>query len=105
MFIKTHNSSVEIAANRFSVNVDWPKEAPPGKYEVVAYQCRDGSVVSEQTASLELVSVGFPARIYTLAMESAPTYGVLAVVLAICAGFFIDFLASRLFGKRRKAGH
>ncbi|MCP5112850.1 MAG: hypothetical protein GY953_18640, partial [bacterium] len=102
---QTYDAAVEMAGSRFSVTADWPKEAPPGTYQVVAYECRDGAIVSERSASLELLSIGFPATVYALAMENAPLYGGLAVILAVCAGFFIDFLASRLFGARSKVVH
>jgi uncharacterized protein (TIGR02186 family) len=89
----------------YSVEFDWPKTAPPAAYEVKAYECRDGRVVLQTSAPLNVVKVGFPAEISKLAMEKASQYGVIAVIIAVMAGFGIDFLAARLFGKKRKAKH
>ncbi len=84
----------------FEVTLDWPKRAPPDRYEVQVFECRGGSVVASATAPLEVVSAGFPAAVGSLAADHAAVYGVVAVVIAILAGFGIDFLASML--RKRK---
>ena len=86
----------------YSVEFDWPKTAPPAVYEVKAYECRDGKVVRETSAPLNVVKVGFPVEISRLAMEKSPQYGMIAVLMAVMAGFGIDFLVSRLFGRKRR---
>jgi uncharacterized protein (TIGR02186 family) len=89
----------------YSVEFTWPKKAPPGAYQVKVYECRDRSVVRLSSAPLEVVKVGFPARLSSLAMNQAALYGVLAVLAAAIAGFGIDFVATKLFGKKRAVGH
>ncbi len=86
----------------YSVDIDWPKTAPPGQYRFVAYECRDRQVVNETSATLELVKVGVPAQIYALAMENPAVYGILSVLLAMAAGFAMDVLAQRFIGKKKK---
>ena len=83
----------------FSVEFHWPRRAPPAAYEVKAYECRGHTVVSQTTASLKVVEVGFPAWMAWFARQHASLYGLMAVIVAMLAGFGIDLLASRF---RRK---
>jgi len=89
----------------YSVEFNWPKTAPPDDYEVRVYEYRDGELIRETTAPLSVVKTGFPARMYEMAMQNAPLYGAMAVILAIIAGFGIDFLTAKLFGSKRAAAH
>lgn len=93
------------AGTHYSVEFLWPKKAPPGSYDVKVYECRGGTVVRQASAPLNVVEVGFPARIALLASERASLYGAVSVIVAMLAGFGIDFLATRVFGKKRRAAH
>lgn len=92
------------AGSRFSLDLAWPKRAPPSTYEVAAYECRGREVVGRASAPLEVREVGFPLTLARLANDRAVLYGALCVLLAMMAGFGIDFLVTRL-GKRSLAGH
>ncbi len=89
----------------FSVELSWPRIAPPATYAVTAYECRDGAVVRIHRAQLEVVKVGLPDEIYAFAMHEAPKYGAISVLIAVLAGFGIDFLAARIFGSSPKGAH
>ncbi len=91
--------SATAAGTPFSVEFHWPRRAPPAVYEVKAYECRDHQVVGQTTASLQVVEVGFPAWMAWFARQHASLYGMMAVVVAMLAGFGIDLLVSRF---RRK---
>ena len=86
---------------RYSVDLDWPRSAPPGSYVVEVYACKNRTVLARSTAPLRVVEVGFPARMAMLSSEHATGYGLLAVLAAIIAGFAIDGLTVRL---RRGSG-
>ncbi len=88
----------------YTALIQWPKIAPPASYEIRVYQCRDGEVLGQSSARLEVVKIGFPARLSSLARDRAPLYGALSVIIALLAGFGIDFLASKL-GKKGPAAH
>lgn len=88
----------------YSLDFDMPKAAGPGKYQVNVLECRDGNVVNKADVDLPLVEVGFPALIARLARARASLYGIMAVIIAMAAGFGIDFLAARLF-KRKVTAH
>ena len=89
----------------FSVEFQWPKIAPPASYTVTVLECRDLAVVAESSIPLEVIKVGFPLRVAAMANENAVLYGLAAVLAAALAGFAIDFLAAKLFGKRRRVAH
>ncbi len=81
-----------------------PKCAAPGQYQISVLECRKGEVVESSDVPLKVVEVGFPALVAWLATQHPSSYGILSVVVALLAGFGIDFVAARLF-KRRMAGH
>ena len=89
----------------YSVEFNWPKTAPPAHYEVRAFECRDGVVVATSTAPLEVVEVGFPEVMHNLATNKASLYGVMAVLIAAMAGFGIDFVVTRVFGRKQPTAH
>lgn len=81
-----------------------PRAAGPGQYQIRVLECRGGEVVRNSDLAIKVVEVGFPALIAWLATERASTYGILAVVAAMIAGFGIDFVAARLL-RRKIGGH
>jgi len=83
-------------AAHYVVLFNWPKTAPPGAYEVQVFACRDRAIVGQAATTLTLVEVGFPEFMVTLAHQHPWFYGLLAVFAAVCAGFGIDAVASRL---------
>jgi uncharacterized protein (TIGR02186 family) len=84
------------ATAHYTLLFNWPKTAPPGAYRVEVYACRGRAVVGQAASTLRLVEVGFPAFMVSLAHEHPWEYGILAVLAAMCAGFGIDAVASRL---------
>ncbi len=92
-------------SGEYALEIHWPATAPPASYEVAVYECRDQEIVAQNTGLLVVEKVGLPARLYEFAMNKAPMYGALAVLLAVMAGFGIDFLTARIFGTKPKGGH
>ncbi|MGA2961123.1 MAG: TIGR02186 family protein [Candidatus Korobacteraceae bacterium] len=86
---------------RYTLDIGWPKLATPGSYQVEVYACRNDRVIGQSGATLKLVEVGFPAFMANAAREHPYEYGILAVILAVIAGFGIDALAV-LFGGAKK---
>ncbi|MDT8067157.1 MAG: TIGR02186 family protein [Terriglobia bacterium] len=83
-------------AGHYTLSFHWPRTASPGAYEVEVYACRDRAVVGRAATTLNLVEVGFPEFMVTLAHKHPWWYGLLAVLSAMCAGFGIDAVVSRL---------
>ena len=93
------------AAVPYAVEFHWPKKAPPARYQVWVYECRNGEVTGVTSVPLPVVKVGFPNWLAGMAGSSAALYGIAAVLAAAMAGFGIDFLAALVFGKKRAARH
>ena len=90
----TEPSPVEfIGTNLFRVRFNFPSNVPPGIYQALAHPVDDGEVVASGTADLVIRKTGMEARIYGTAHDSPWLYGILAVVLALMAGW----LASAIF--------
>lgn len=87
----------------FSADIEWSKKISPGIYEIRAYECLGGAVLREMSVPLEVVEIGFPAFMSALSKNHPTLYGMLAVLVAVIAGFGIDFLASRLTGRKSRA--
>ena len=86
---------------RYTLEFGWPKLATPGSYQVEVYACRDGLIVGQSGTIMQLNEVGFPAFMSNAAREHPYGYGLLAVILAIIAGFGIDALAVLLGGAKK----
>ena len=88
--------SAAAADSQYSVDLDWPRSAPPGPYQVEVYACRNRMVAARTTTLLQVVEVGFPERMVTMSSGHPLAYGVLAILAAVLAGFTIDALTVRL---------
>jgi hypothetical protein len=94
----------EGGSRSFTLDLAWPKKAPPAAYEVKVYECRDQGVTAQTSTQVKVEEVGFPARLAQMANTQAYLYGLIAVLAAVIVGFGIDFLASKL-GKKGVAAH
>jgi Putative transmembrane protein (Alph_Pro_TM) len=88
----------------YSLEFVWPKTAAPGNYAVRVFACRGNMVQESLEVPLRVQEVGFPALIVFLARDRASLYGIICIVVAMLAGFGIDFIVSRIF-KKRVASH
>ncbi len=88
----------------YGLDFEMPRSAKPGEYQVSVLECRNGEVASQSDVNLGLVEVGFPAVVARLAQEQAPLYGIMSIIVAMVAGFGIDFIAARIF-RRKAAAH
>jgi hypothetical protein len=83
--------------SRYSVDLDWPRSAPPGSYHVEMYACKNRLVVARTTALLGVVEVGFPAQMAALSSGHPWIYGLLAVTA--CAATALSSTAIRILLK------
>jgi Putative transmembrane protein (Alph_Pro_TM) len=89
----------------FALGFRWPAKAPPGAYEVRVYQVQGGTVTSQTNVPLSVVRGRFPAWLAGLSENRASVYGITAVLAGALAGFGIDFLTTRIVGKKRAVSH
>ena len=76
-----------LGARLFKVRMGLPANVPTGPYLVYVYLLRDGEVVSGQITPLQVSKVGVEAAIFDFAHESAAYYGLIAIVVAVVAGW------------------
>jgi hypothetical protein len=79
----------------YTAEVDWPRKARPGAYQVEVFACQDHAVVGRASADLPVVQVGIPAQIGALARSHPTVYGALAVLAAVVTGLTMDSLVRR----------
>lgn len=68
-----------------------PARVPPGVYQVSVRVVQDGAVVMEKQQELRIDKVGLPSLLWTLAHQQATLYGIVAVIIALAAGFLMGF--------------
>ena len=71
----------------FRVNLRVPSTVPTGTYLAEVYLVRDQKVVGAQTTPLVISKIGFGADIYDFAHRHSAAYGVIAVLVALFAGW------------------
>lgn len=71
----------------FRVNLRVPSSVPTGTYLAEVYLVRDQKIVGAQTTPLVISKIGFGADIYDFAHRHAAAYGVIAVLVALFAGW------------------
>ncbi|MGZ8410437.1 MAG: TIGR02186 family protein [Hyphomicrobium sp.] len=79
----------------FRADIRFPANAPVGLYEVFVYLVRDGEVISAQGSPLHVSRIGFEAWIFDFAQRRSLSYGIVAILLAVMAGW----AASLIFRK------
>lgn len=72
----------------FRARVAFPSNVPTGTYTVTVYLVRAGKVISAQTIPLVVAKIGVGARIYDFAHQQAAMYGIVAILVALFAGWF-----------------
>jgi len=78
---------VFLGARLFRTEVYFPANVPTGSYQVETYLLRDGQVVSAQTTPLIVSKVGVEATLTRFAAEQAAVYGLVAILVALLAGW------------------
>ena len=71
----------------FRTRILFPANVPTGNYSVEVLLIRGGQVIAAQTTPMFVSKVGFGADVYDFAHEWAALYGLLAILLAVSAGW------------------
>ncbi|MGF1610398.1 MAG: TIGR02186 family protein [Kiloniellales bacterium] len=79
---------VRFLGNRlFRTDIFFPANVPTGAYQVQVYLLRDGEVIGAQTTPLIVSKIGAEAEIFDFAHHQSALYGVIAVLVALVAGW------------------
>lgn len=72
----------------FRTNFNFPANVPIGLYQIDVHLFRNGTVVSTETKEVTVAKRGLEAAIYRLAHERSALYGLVAIAVAVMAGWF-----------------
>jgi len=78
---------VFVGKTLFRATVTMPANVPDGVFSASVYLFQDGNLIHAQTTPLYVSKAGFERFIYDLAHRQPLTYGVLAVIIALFAGW------------------
>lgn len=76
-----------LGARLFRTRVELPANVPPGAYTAEVLLVRDRQVVAAQTTPMFVSKVGVGAEVYDFAHRYAAVYGILAIAVAVLAGW------------------
>ncbi len=80
--------AINLMSNRlFRTELHFPSNIATGTYLVEVYLFRDGVVTSAEILPLNISQIGIGAEIFDFAHDLAPLYGLVAVLLAVAAGW------------------
>ncbi|HKJ70956.1 MAG TPA: TIGR02186 family protein [Gammaproteobacteria bacterium] len=76
----------------FRAELRMPSRAPVGDYQVVVRQWKDGQVIHRDTQGLSVAKTGIEKWLYDMAFEHPAWYGLMAVLVALFAGWFVGII-------------
>jgi uncharacterized protein (TIGR02186 family) len=85
-------------SNEYQLNIDWPYQAGPGTYNIEVLAVRDGEVIDRTETSLTVARSGIVDKLSYLAFNHAAVYGVIAIIVAMLAGFTVGALFKKAKG-------
>ncbi len=92
----TDGGTVEFIGERlFRAQVAFPANVPPGDYTVLVYLVQDGEIVGDTKTPLQVRRFGFEAAMFEFAHEQSLAYGLIAILLALMAGWLAGFVFRR----------
>lgn len=77
---------------KISTVFHWPAQVSPGLYRVRLYILAKDGQISKEDRELQIVKVGMPRWVSSLAFGQPFLYGVTAVIIALAAGFAIGLV-------------
>ena len=85
-----------MADSLFKTVAHFPDTLPRGNYSAEIYLIDDGILRGMQTIPIEVTKEGFDAFVYDMSETMPLLYGVLAVLIAIGAGWAVSYIFGRL---------
>ncbi|MFT5702828.1 MAG: hypothetical protein ACJAZX_000772 [Rickettsiales bacterium] len=96
----SHPNSIEfLDESLFKVMLKFPKNISQGIYIVDIYLVNDDNLVAFQSIPIYVYQSGLSAEINQFAYNNSILYGISAVLLAVIAGFFANFIFTKLFNR------
>lgn len=80
----------------FRAKLHFPANMPVGNFVAEVFLVRDGQILYQKTTPLLVDKAGFERAVYNFAHDYPAGYGILAVLLALFAGWFAGYISQRL---------
>lgn len=87
LFYERPDGLERLEGGLYIARLDLPSETPTGLYEVDVYLFRDGTPIATRRTALSVVKAGLERVIFDFAHAQPLAYGILAVILALLAGW------------------
>ena len=71
----------------FRIGLHFPANVRTGSYHVRLFLLRDGRVISEERRRIDIDRIGVGAQIFTFAHAQPAAYGIVAILIALMAGW------------------
>lgn len=72
----------------FRTQVEFPSSVPTGDYTATIYLVTDGAIIDRTDTRLEVRKSGFEANVFEFANQNPSLYGIIAILIALAAGWF-----------------
>ena len=87
LYFEAEGSVTFVGERLFRTNIVIPSTAPDGTYNVNIYLIRNQRVIDQKTTPLSINKAGLERTVHELAHEQPAAYGVIAIAIAIVAGW------------------
>ncbi len=91
-FGKIETTTTKDGRQEYYILTDWPYQAAPGDYLVTVYAVKNGKIVEQAEAKVNVEQVGMVKTLATMAKNRAAFYGFLSVGIALGAGFGVGLV-------------
>ena len=99
LYLNNPNSIEFLDETLFKVMLTFPKNTPMGVYTVEIYLVDENNLVAFQSIPITIHQVGVSAQINEFAYNNSVIYGIVAVLMAVVAGFLANYIFTKLFNK------
>jgi len=82
----------------FRAILEFPANMPVGDYQVDVHLILNGEVILSEQSPLEVGKTGLERLIFKFAHEHPPYYGIMAIIVALFAGWLGGFLSRKMSG-------
>lgn len=80
---------IKFLGNRlFRTQVQFPSSVPTGVYTATVYLVDGGEIVDRTETPLQVRKTGFEANVFEFANQQSAIYGIIAILIALAAGWF-----------------
>jgi len=87
LYFETEESVTFVGERLFRTNIVIPSTAPDGTYNVNIFLVRNQRVIDQKTIPLSISKAGLERTVHDLAHQQPAAYGVIAVAIAVVAGW------------------